>query len=460
MENKQTKKSGRFALLVAATSLGFVVVQLDVSIVNVALTRIGSALSTEVDGLQWVVDAYTVAFASFLLCGGALGDRLGARKVFVAGMAVFSVASLGCGLASGIGTLIAARAAQGFGAALLMPCSLALLNHGCADEPPLRARAVGLWTASGGASLAAGPLLGGVMVGRLGWESIFLVNVPIGGLAIWLVRGFIDETPPVADPPPFDWAGQVLAALTLFALTGAFIEAGSLGWREPVVVAGMGVAVVAAAAFLSIERRARAPMLPSGLFTRPAVLAANLTGLAANFAVYGTIFSLSFYFQRTKGYSPEVTGLAFLPFMLVLTVVNIAAGGIVGRYGPRLPMAGGCALGAAGFVLLALIRADTSYLSLIARLLFLPVGIGLAIPAMTTMLLASVPRHLGGTASGVLNTVRQAAGAIGVALFGSLMSMGIMEGMRTAFVGSALLVAAAGSAVLMLVRRERRAPDA
>lgn len=443
--------AGKHVLLVATTSLGFVVVQLDVSIVNVALARIGAALSTGVGGLQWVVDAYTLAFASFLLLGGALGDRAGARKIFAGGMAIFSVASLGCGLAPGLGLLVAARALQGFGAALLMPCSLALLNHGCAHSQPLRARAIGLWTASGGAALAAGPIAGGFMVARLGWASIFLVNVPIGILAIWLVFRFIDETPRVADPRPFDWGGQACAAVALFTLTGAFIEAGSQGWRAPVVTAGFVLAVLAAAAFMRIERRSSAPMLPPGLFARPTVVAANLMGFAVNLALYGTIFSLSFYFQQTKGYSPETTGLAFLPLMAVLTVVNVLAGRAAGRYGVRWPMAGGCAFGAVGFLLLTSIGADTPYLSVITRLLFLPIGIGMAVPAMTTALLASVPKDIGGTASGVLNTIRQAAGAIGVAVFGSLMSMGIVAGMRVAFIGSAALVACAALTVLLLV---------
>ncbi|QKD04233.1 MFS transporter [Mesorhizobium loti] len=427
-----------YAATVAATSLGFVVVQLDVSIVNVALNRIGAALSMGIGGLQWVVDAYTLAFASLLLAGGALGDRIGARRVFVGGMALFSVASLVCGLAGSAWVLIAARAVQGAGAALLMPCSLALLNRAYASDKPRRARAVGLWTAAGGIALSAGPVLGGFMVASLGWASIFLVN--LGALAIWMAYRFLEETPPKAEKLPIDWAGQGLVVMTLFSLTGAFIETGSSGWTSLPVIGGLILAVVAGSLFLLVESRSKAPMFPLKLFASRIPAVTSLVGLAVNLTLYGTIFMLSLYFQKERHFSPEMTGLAFLPFMAAVTVSNVAAGRIAATYGSRLPMAIGLLLGAVGFGLMALIQADTSYLSLLWRLLFLPIGIGLAVPAMTTALLSSVPTAMSGTASGVLNTVRQSGGAIGVALFGSALALGTIQGMQIAFLASALAV--------------------
>ncbi|QPC93510.1 MFS transporter [Mesorhizobium sp. INR15] len=397
-----------YALTVAATSLGFVVVQLDVSIVNVALARIGSALSMGVDGLQWVVDAYTLAFASLLLTGGALGDR--------------------------------------------MPCSLALLNRAYASDNRQRARAVGLWTAAGGIALSAGPVLGGFMVASLGWASIFLVNLPVGVFAIWMACRFLDETPRKTDRPPIDWAGQGLAILTLFALTGSFIEAGPFGWRSPLIIVGLAIAIVAGIAFLVVESRARSPMVPLDLFARRVPAATSLVGLVVNLTLYGTIFMLSLYFQQERHYSPQQTGLAFLPFMAAVTVSNVAAGRIAGKYGARLPMAAGLLIGAAGFGLMALIDTDTSYASLLWRLLFLPVGIGLAVPAMTTALLSSVPTAVSGTASGVLNTVRQSGGAIGVALFGSALTMGTIDGMRLAFLASTLAVAGSAVCAFLFIR--------
>lgn len=446
------KPRAAYAATVAATSLGFVVVQLDVSIVNVALNRIGAALSMGIGGLQWVVDAYTLAFASLLLAGGALGDRIGARRVFVGGMALFSIASLVCGLAQSPWVLIAARAVQGAGAALLMPCSLALLNRAYASDKPTRARAVGLWTAAGGIALSAGPVLGGFMVASLGWASIFLVNLPIGALSIWMAYRFLEETPLKAERPPIDWAGQGLVVLTLFSLTGAFIETGSFGWVSIPVLGGLIVAVVAGSLFLLVESRTKAPMFPLKLFASSVPAATSLVGLAVNLTLYGTIFMLSLYFQQERHFSPEMTGLAFLPFMAAVTVSNIAAGRIAANYGPRLPMAIGLLVGAAGFGLMALIQADTSYLSLLWRLLFLPIGIGLAVPAMTTALLSSVPTAMSGTASGVLNTVRQSGGAIGVALFGSALALGTIQGMQLAFLASALAVAGAAVCAFLFIR--------
>ncbi|WP_245235406.1 MFS transporter [Mesorhizobium erdmanii] len=447
-----SSRPAAYAATIAATSLGFVVVQLDVSIVNVALNRIGAALSMGIGGLQWVVDAYTLAFASLLLAGGALGDRIGARRVFVGGMALFSLASLACGLAQSPWVLIAARAVQGAGAALLMPCSLALLNSAYASDRPRRARAVGLWTAAGGIALSAGPVLGGFMIASLGWASIFLVNLPIGVLAIWMAYRFLQETPLKAERPPVDWAGQGLVVLTLFSLTGAFIETGSSGWISMPVIGGLLLAVVAGSLFLLVESRTKAPMFPLKLFATRVPAVTSLVGLAVNLTLYGTIFMLSLYFQQERHFTPEITGLAFLPFMAAVTVSNVAAGRIAATHGPRLPMAIGLLLGAAGFGLMALIQTDTSYLSLLWRLLFLPVGIGLAVPAMTTALLSSVPTGMSGTASGVLNTVRQSGGAIGVALFGSALALGTIQGMQLAFLASAFAVAGAALCAFLFIR--------
>ena len=441
-----------YAATIAATSLGFVVVQLDVSIVNVALNRIGATLSMGINGLQWVVDAYTLAFASLLLAGGALGDRIGARRVFVGGMALFSMASLVCGLAQGAWVLIAARAVQGAGAALLMPCSLALLSRAYASDKARRARAVGLWTAAGGIALSAGPVLGGFMVTSLGWASIFMVNLPIGVVAIWMAYRFLQETPLKEERPPIDWAGQALIVLTLSAFTGSFIEAGSSGWTSLPVIGGLLVAIAAGVIFLKVESMTKTPMFPLELFARRVPAVTSLVGLAVNLALYGTIFMLSLYFQQERHYSPQQTGLAFLPFMAAVTVSNVAAGRIAGKYGARIPMAAGLFIGSAGFGLMAFIQTDTTYLSLLWRLLFLPIGIGLAVPAMTTALLSSVPTAMSGTASGMLNTVRQSGGAIGVALFGSALALGTIQGMQIAFFASALAVAGAAICAFLFIR--------
>jgi len=448
-----------YALAVATTSLGFVVVQLDISVVNIALTRIGAALSTNVAGLQWVVDGYALAFAALLMAGGALGDRVGARRIFSLGMAVFTLASLGCALAVNGAMLVAARAAQGIGAAMLMPCSLALLSHASNGNNALRARGVSIWTAAGAAALAAGPPLGGLLVDRLGWQSIFLLNLPIGVAAIAMAMGFLDETPVKPERPPIDIAGQALAVLMPFVLTAAVIEGGTSGFGAPLVLSGFAAAVGAGAAFIAVERRVRHPLLPLGLFRIPAFAVANFVGLAVNMTTYGLIFLLSFYFQQAKGYSPVVAGAAFTPFLAAVIVANVAAGPVVARYGVRLPLIVGPTVAMLGFVLLLSVDATTTYASLIWRLLVLTIGTGLAVPAMTTAVLEAVPPGMAGMASGVLNTIRQTSGAIGVALFGALTSFGLVAGMHMALVISAVLMGLAAGAVMIFVARSGEAEE-
>jgi MFS transporter, DHA2 family, methylenomycin A resistance protein len=440
-------------MITATTSLGFVVVQLDVSIVNVALARIGQTLHAGMGGLQWVVDAYTLAFAAFLLSAGALGDRYGARRVFVLGLGVFGLASLACGLAPNLPLLIVGRAAQGIGAAMLMPCSLAMLNHACGDDAAARVRALGLWTAAGGVALSAGPLVGGLLIDRFGWPSIFWVNLPVCALGILLALRYAEEGTPHRGEGGIDVAGQLCAIVALLCATGAVIGAGASSWRSWPVGLGLGIAMVSLVAFLAIEARSRAPMLPLTFFRDSTFSAATLVGLAVNFVLYGAIFVLSLYFQRVRGYTPAATGLAFLPFMATLIVANVVAGRIAARIGARLPMAVGLLIAGLGFAWLCDIDAHIGYAALMGRLLLIPVGIGIAVPPMTAALLATVPRARSGLAAGVLNTVRQAAGAIGVAVYGALAASDIVDGMRTAFLAGAVMLALAALIAALGVRR-------
>jgi DHA2 family methylenomycin A resistance protein-like MFS transporter len=253
-------------MTVAATSLGFAMVRLDGSIVNVALPRMGASFGVDISALQWVVNAYTLALASLLLSAGALSDRIGARRAFVWGFGLFTAGSLVCALAPSAGTLIAARAGQGAGAALLLPCSLALLNHACGDDRAARARSIGFWAAAGGVGVTVGPVLGGLLVSTLGWPSIFLVNLPIGLIGIWLTLGFTKEIDPAPSGKRLDLAGQILAIVALTALTAGVIEAGPLGWQAPLVVTGLIVAGVAAMGFVVVEARSAAPIIPLSLF--------------------------------------------------------------------------------------------------------------------------------------------------------------------------------------------------
>ena len=405
-------------LTLAATSLGFILVVLDVTVVNVALDRIKSALETDVTGLQWVLNAYTLVFASLLLTAGALGDRFGAKRMFVTGFVIFTAASVACGCAGTIVLLVAGRIVQGLGAACCVPSSLALLNAAFPDAAA-RAKAVSLWAGAGGLAIAAGPVVGGALVDRLGWPSIFFLNLPLGLLGIWLTLVYAPEAPR-ASGRGLDLPGQGLAIVALGALTVGFVESGPLGWTHPVVLAGFTLFAVGTGLFLRVEARSAEPMLPLSLFQAPAVGAACVVGLLTNFSFYGLMFVFSLFFQISKGYSPLMAGLAFLPMTALVTVANLAAGALTARFGPRLPMVLGQALAAVGYLALAPTEAGTSYGTIIVPLLAAGVGAALTVPSMTAAVLANVARDRAGIAAGALNAARQMGGVIGVGVFGSL----------------------------------------
>jgi DHA2 family methylenomycin A resistance protein-like MFS transporter len=437
------------ARVLATVSVAFVVTQLDVTIVNIALPNIGSQLHAPVSVLQWIVDAYALAFAVLMLSGGVLGDRYGARRLFAAGLVLFGIASLACGLAPNAQALVAARAVQGISAAAMLPNSLALLNRACSHDPRLRARAVGLWTASGAIAIAAGPVLGGILIATCGWRSIFLVNVPIclaGLLASlrWIDRRG-DEAAHARQPVGIDLPGQCIAIVALTAFTGAVIELRPLGVGHPLIIGASVAAVLGAFAFVAVEGKSRAPMVPLALLKDRTFSAAVLFGVCVNMAYYGTVFVLSLFLQRARGETPLQAGLTFLPLTGGFLVSNVISGWVVARYGPRRPMVIGAVIGAVGYALLPLIQANTPIVAMLGPFLLIPAGMGLAVPAMTTAVLASVEHKRAGTASALLNTARQAGGAVGVAAFGALASgagaAAVVSGMRiSAGIAAGLLV--------------------
>jgi DHA2 family methylenomycin A resistance protein-like MFS transporter len=298
-----------------------------------------------------------------------------------------------------------------------------------------------------------------MLVSEFGWRSIFFVNLPLGALGIWLAACHVKETPRSARG--FDLAGQILGIATLFGLSAAVIEAGAAGWLSPIVLAAAALAAVGGACFAWVEMRARQPMLPVSLFKQRSFDAAVLVGFLINFALYGVIFVLGLFLQQVLHYSPWLSGLAFLPFPVVLALSNIASGRIAGRLGQRLPMVAGLLIGALGYLLLVRIGRTTPYLAILPGLVIIPLGIGLAVPAMTSTLLGAAPRERTGIASGVLNMVRQAGGALGVALFGTFLAADPVAGLQRSVVVSAVLLAAgAGVAVLGLERaRKSRGPQ-
>jgi DHA2 family methylenomycin A resistance protein-like MFS transporter len=431
----QALPSATMNRVIAATSFSFVVTQLDVTIVNVALPRIADSLSVHVAGLSWVVDAYTLPFAVLMLSAGVLGDRFGSRLAYLLGLAIFGAASLACGLAPNAATLIAARAAQGAAGALLIPSSLALLSQAAANDHALRSRAVGLRTAAGSVAVAAGPVLGGLLVASLGWRSIFLVNVPLCAIGAALTMKSVSPSAQSDTTHHLDPIGQLLAILSLTGLTYSVIEFRPLGFHHPLVIGGAIIAVAAGAGFYFAETKSSEPMLPLGIFRLPNFSASVAFGTIMNLTFYGMIFVLSLYLQEARGYSALGTGLAYLPLMSTFIVSNIASGMVGARTGPRLPMIVGSVMALAGYVMLSRLGGATPYWAMLVPFIVIPGGMGFAIPAMMAGILSSVDRSRSGTASAVVNAARQTGGAIGVAVFGALVGSTpaqIVSGMKMA----------------------------
>jgi MFS transporter, DHA2 family, methylenomycin A resistance protein len=446
----ELRNSVSLGWIVAAASFGFAIVQLDVTVVNVALSRIGTSLAAGTAALQWVVDGYTVSFAVLLLSAGVLADRLGARRAYLLGFVLFAAASAACGTASGAAALVAARVAQGAGAALLVPASLAVLNRACGGDVVRRAHAVGVWTAAGGVSIAAGPIVGGLLLAALDWRSIFLVNLPVCAIGALLTARYVPADEPSREQRGFDPLGQLSSMAGLAGLTVAIIAAPGLPSARVTVLAAAALAISGAVAFLATETRAASPMLPLGLFSRPAFGAAIVFGVLCNLTYYGVMFVLSLYLQQAHGYSALRAGAAYLPLTATFIVSNLLSAPVTLRFGAGVVMSAGAAIAALGFALLSGLSSESPFAQMLPAFALIPFGMGLAVPAMTASVLASVERRWSGTVSGALNAARQAGGALGVAAFGALGaggSVAIVHGLRSAAgISVGLLLAAAGIA--------------
>jgi DHA2 family methylenomycin A resistance protein-like MFS transporter len=418
-------------------------IQLDLTIVNVALWDIQQGFGAGVSGLQWVVGAYALPLAGLMLSTGDLGDLFGHKRVFLSGLGVFVLGSICCALAPGIAVLVAARAVQGVGAAALLPTSLALLNRAFADERE-RAGALGLWAGVSGLSLVAGPVLGGFLVGALGWRSVFWVNVPVGLAAFVLAARAVRET---REPGGrnLDVPGQILGIVSLGALLFALIEGNGLGWGSPAIVVAVCIAACGLVAFVVVELRSPGPMVELRFFGNPTFSAANAASGTMNFAMFGLLFAMSLFFQRGQGYSPIETGLRMIPLLGPLTLLAPFGGRLVGAVGPRWPV-GGLVLSALGMLLLARVDGQTGYGGIWPALLLTGLGLAPATPALVAAATGSVPRGRAGMASAVNNTARQGAGALGVAILGGFLGSqaSLVAGVRLAllFGGIVLLCGA------------------
>ncbi len=406
--------------LVLAVNLGSFITILDISIVNVALPTMQAALRIDMAGLQWVVDAYALFLSAFMLSAGPLGDRYGRKRSWLAGVLLFTAGSALCGLADNLTALLIGRAVQGVAGALLVPGALSLLTQAFPD-PKERAQTIGIWASCNAISLIVGPMLGGVLVAHFNWQSIFLINLPVGALAIALGAWSITES---AHPEhaAFDPAGQALSVLWLGALTYGLIAAGEHGWAAPQATVALAIAAVGLLAFLWVEHRAARPILPLGLFRDAGFAITNFASFVLGFSAYSSLFFFSLYLQHVQGLSPLATGWQLAPQFAAAGLVSLVFGRLNLRFGlPRLMIAGFAFIGLA---MLGMTRfeAHTPYLVSGSLLVLLGLGTGLAVPSTSMAVMATVPRERSGMASATMNALRQTGMTIGIALLGALMS--------------------------------------
>ncbi|KIL41008.1 MFS transporter [Gordoniibacillus kamchatkensis] len=440
-------------MTIAGLSLGYFMVMLDMTVLNVALPAIRHDLGGGFAGMQWVVNAYTIAFACLLLTAGALADRLGAKRLFVAGLVLFLAASVLSAASPSLGVLIACRALLGVGGAALVPASLTLIAHHFPAAAE-RARALGAWAAVSGAALAAGPAAGGLLVDTLGWRTIFLLQVPVALVSIGISLAVLSETARRTQRG-FDFAGQLSAIVAVAALTYALVEGEASGWGAPPIVIAYCAAAVAAVCFVRIEARGKQPMLPLALFRNPAFSTAMAAGLAVNFALSGLLFLLTLYFQQARGYSAFTAGLAFLPLTVPTAFNPMLTGRIVGRIGAAAPAAFGFALMAAGTVILLWSDADSSYAITLLALVLTGFGVSFAIPSLLAAVVASVPKEQAGISSGALNASRQLGAVLGVAVLGAVAngSDRFVAGMHASLLATAAVLLGGGVLSLLYFGR-------
>ncbi|HEX3446092.1 MAG TPA: MFS transporter [Chthoniobacterales bacterium] len=398
---------------------GFFLVLLDTTALNIATPALGKEFGNGISDLQWVINSYTLVFASLLLTAGAVGDRTGVKRSYQIGLALFTGTSLFSAVAPCLSLLIAARALQGLGAAIMLPASLAVLSH-TFPEPADRSQAVTTWANTASLGFAAGPVLGGVLTTYLGWRSIFWLNVPVGIIALLLNHVHIRETK-LSRPRPIDWSGQLSIGLALFALTYALIEVGRRGWNDPIVLGALGCVILLLCLFVGLERRSDHPVLPGFLFSQRIFSACIGVGFVLNFSMYGILFIESVYLQSVRGMDAFATGLTITPFTIFPTIASRLLGQRNGipYLRPRISL--GLALAVVGTSVLLLGALNTAFWPIPVGLGLLGISMGTIMPAMTAGVLVSAAPENSGLASGLLNSMRQVGGTVGVALLGTAM---------------------------------------
>jgi EmrB/QacA subfamily drug resistance transporter len=462
----------RWTALILLCVAQFIVV-LDASIVNVALPSIGRGLHFSEQNLPWIVNAYVIAFGGFLLLGGRAADLLGRRRVFMAGLLVVGVASLLAGFAATQAELIAARAAQGLGAAIVSPSALSIVTTLFRDGAE-RNRALGAWGAVAGSAGAAGVLLGGILTTGLGWEWVLWVNVPVSLIALALTPGLIPESRSDSTTRHFDAAGAVTVTAGLSLLAYALLDASSAGWGSPKIIGLLATAVLLLGAFVAIEQRSKAPLVPFRIFRSRTLTGANVVGLLLGASLFSMFFFISLYMQQVLGYSPIHAGLSYLPLAVTIIVAAGVGGQLVTRLGFKPVLAAGMLLVALGLAWFSRVSVGGGFLAdILGPSLLAALGLGFGFVTSTIAAVSGVREHEQGLASGLINTSQQIGGALGLAVLstiattrthdvlaagGTSLPHALTDGFQAAFLGGSVIAALGFAATLILIRtRDSRA---
>jgi EmrB/QacA subfamily drug resistance transporter len=464
LRNEEDRMNPRRGTL-AVVSLATAVLMLDIAVVNTALPHIARDLDAGLSGIQWVVDAYTLALASVVLSAGSVADRIGRKKVFTIGMVVFTASSVACALAGDIVVLDVSRAVQGLGGAILFATSLSLLAEAF-PKPADRTKALAVYGATIGASFAFGPLVGGALTTGFGWQAVFLVNVPLGIAGLVGTARWVKES---RDPNArrLDWGGQATLSAGLFLLVLALLRGNDDGWSSALIVGELAGAAVLFAAFVAIERRVASPMLPLGLFRRPDFTGAQVAAFSISASLFAVFLYTTIYLQSILGLSALEAGLVYMPATLLNFVVAGATAQLANRFAPGALISVGLALVAAGLLMGTMLGPDSSWLLIEPCLMVSMIGTGMFNPAVSAVALGSAPQEMSGVAAGANDTFRQAGIAVGVAAFGAMIpsasALGggspadYVDGLHAALIAGAGLAAvgAIASAKLIGVGRPR-----